>query len=1090
MCGAVAPRFIFILRHNLRLLSPSFSSHFHHRTLFSSFTRSPSSSSLTPKLKLKASHHHQQQQHIHTQPSQSPLTGTHHPWPEFSRFLSHISSAGYTSPSDAFSPTVELSQAEVSACLSFARDRPNLLRLLSIRDVAVVVQHGTPFMFSDSQDSVSKMKSFLSNGDSTALDSDKANMVDLMKFMLSYASSCLVSSEMNNLYNRNLVESSVRNLFGELFKLSYSTPGPNSFDSVQNQMPGGRFEHTMPPGQNIEMKRGDWICPRCNFMNFARNMKCLECEEARPKRQLTGGEWECPQCDFHNYGRNVACLRCDCKRPGQISLGSINTTSHPGYGNVNHSNTSDIDARLVANEEKARRWFNKVSQLDSNSDINSVIDDEDFPEIMPLRKGVNRFVVSTRKTPLERRLTNAQYKRSLGNNDAPEVKDYKTGESAKSRDTLDDILGRSTGPPRSDYKNMGAEQSFSGERQPSIASNTSHFQDVKGNNTNTLSPFPSYASSGDTDSTQLSTNSSSENVIKDKEREQAEKSDRWFRKIAELNDVPDITSAISDDDFPEIMPMRKGENRFVFSKKKDRSLTTPAYKRRLAMEQSGNTNFVPLVPFPPDYFAKKEKPQADGTDSTDRSNVESSSVSEGTEMSGDATARPEQSPGPSSDQISSKNNRIGSTYAASSSGDSSQDFKRRLAMEQSGNTNFVPLVPFPPDYFAKKEKPQADGTDSTDRSNVESSSVSEGTEMSGDATARPEQSPGPSSDQISSKNNRIGSTYAASSSGDSSQDFKRRLAMEQSGNTNFVPLVPFPPDYFAKKEKPQADGTDSTDRSNVESSSVSEGTEMSGDATARPEQSPGPSSDQISSKNNRIGSTYAASSSGNSSQDFKRRLAMEQSGNTNFVPLVPFPPDYFAKKEKPQADGTDSTDRSNVESSSVSEGTEMSGDATARPEQSPGPSSDQISSKNNRIGSTYAASSSGNSSQDFNQDHVPNLTESSSTDSAAENQSVGTEWSGKSLEGSAVREPDPLDMSEEAKAERWFRRVAQIKDISELSQIPDEDFPSIMPMRKGVNRFVVSKRKTPLERRLTSQQYRRNLPAVSSDPVKRENEGS
>jgi len=93
-------------------------------------------------------------------------------------------------------------------------------------------------------------------------------MVDLMKFMLSYASSCLVSSERNNLYNRNLVESSVRNLFGELFKLSYSTPGPNSFDSVQNQMPGGRFECTMPPGQNIEMKRGDWICPRYSLKSF------------------------------------------------------------------------------------------------------------------------------------------------------------------------------------------------------------------------------------------------------------------------------------------------------------------------------------------------------------------------------------------------------------------------------------------------------------------------------------------------------------------------------------------------------------------------------------------------------------------------------------------------------------------------------------------------------------------------------------------------------------------------------------------------------------------------------------------------------
>ncbi|KAJ1397775.1 hypothetical protein SESBI_31567 [Sesbania bispinosa] len=34
-------------------------------------------------------------------------------------------------------------------------------------------------------------------------------------------------------------------------------------------------------------------------------------------------------------------------------------------------------------------------------------------------------------------------------------------------------------------------------------------------------------------------------------------------------------------------------------------------------------------------------------------------------------------------------------------------------------------------------------------------------------------------------------------------------------------------------------------------------------------------------------------------------------------------------------------------------------------------------------------------------------------------------------------------------AKRWFRCVAQIKDISELCEIPDEDFSSIMPMRKG-----------------------------------------
>ncbi|KAL6213312.1 hypothetical protein ACLB2K_012759 [Fragaria x ananassa] len=71
-------------------------------------------------------------------------------------------------------------------------------------------------------------------------------------------------------------------------------------------------------------------------------------------------------------------------------------------------------------------------------------------------------------------------------------------------------------------------------------------------------------------------------------------------------------------------------------------------------------------------------------------------------------------------------------------------------------------------------------------------------------------------------------------------------------------------------------------------------------------------------------------------------------------------------------------------------------------------------------------------------------------------------WTGKSLEGSAVKEPNPLDMSEEAKAERWFKRVAQVEDISELSQIPDEDFPSIMPMHKGVNRKTMVAEKSEI----------------------------
>lgn len=94
------------------------------------------------------------------------------------------------------------------------------------------------------------------------MDTDKALTVDLMKFILSYASNPSVSSERNNFDDEELVESSVRSLLSELAKLSYSISESNSFGTVQNQSPD-RFGQTLTPvGQTVEMKRGDWICPR------------------------------------------------------------------------------------------------------------------------------------------------------------------------------------------------------------------------------------------------------------------------------------------------------------------------------------------------------------------------------------------------------------------------------------------------------------------------------------------------------------------------------------------------------------------------------------------------------------------------------------------------------------------------------------------------------------------------------------------------------------------------------------------------------------------------------------------------------------
>ncbi|XP_054790887.1 zinc finger protein VAR3, chloroplastic-like [Prosopis cineraria] len=869
-----AARFLVLLTTPFPLLHRRSSSSLlrlsrHRKFLLSSFHHlncSPSYAPLllSPPLKASRQLHNQAASSVRNGYLEDSSLGPHHshPWPEWSKFIDHISASGYFDNrpcEDEFVAAGELNPfflREASACLAFARDRQNILRLLSRRDVEVVVEHGTPFLFQDAEDSVRKMRSFISNSTISVLDSDQAHMVDLMKFMLSYTSNPLVLSERDNLRNRDLVESSVRNLFAELFKLTCNASGSNSCGAMQNQMPV-RSGQTMAPTKKIEMKRGDWICPRCNFMNFARNIKCLECEEARPKRQLTGAEWECPQCDFYNYGRNMTCMRCDCKRPGQIQLAVVNTPTGVGFGNESRTNTSDIDGRLAANEEKAQRWFSKVSQLDSTSDINSMTSDEDFPEIMPLRKGVNRFVVSTKKTPLERRLDNTQYNRNLGNDGTGEVDDFQASKATKSPHTsvsqrLDEILGRPAGHSQSDNMSFASGHNTNTDSPPSISSSPQYrnlrssdsghapfvplpadtfaqtSENLKTGESKKVVPVSDAGSGNLGDSSHLSS-SSNQLDRENKEQEQAEKSERWFRKVSELHNVSDLTSAISDEDFPEIMPMRKGENRFVVSKKKDRSLTSPAYKRQLAMEQASNTSYVPFVPFPPGYFAKKDKQQSDGTNSTDKLIIESASeVAEKLpEMSDDTGHRIE-----------------GGDYV-------------------KGMTN------------------------------------------DGGFPARP--------------------------------GLQRRDYAQDGGNQ----------DLSMNNWGPQA----------------------------------------------------SVQGSSNNDKD---------------------PGDKYTRYE--------------------------------------------------------------------NKDHMPNSNESSSP--TPENQNVRAQWTGKSLEGSAVKEPDPLDMSEEAKAERWFRRVAQIKDISELSQIPDEDFPSIMPMRKGVNRFVVSKRKTPLERRLTSQQYRKNLPVVSSDPIKKENEGS
>lgn len=673
----------------------------------------------------------------------------HHPWPEFVNFVNWVSCSGYYNAPLDVDLFVDAHQLHdhflkvANASLAFARDFPTLLWSLPKEDIEVVVASGSPFLFTNGSASAARMKILLCDGVHILSESDKPSTADLMEFLLSYAHMAIGYSEDMKILSR--VESSVRKLFSELANSKGTST--ESVATIQKKISDSYAQAPRSFGKNFEKKRGDWTCPRCSFMNFAKNLQCLQCEEHRPKKFLLGGEWECPQCNFCNFGRNVVCLRCDCKKPAVNLFLSPTSDSDWRLGIPSvKGNTKKINS--VVKEEQ--QWFTKITELEKSSDMSSALGYEDLPETM--KAGDNRFATIARNSGI----VDSPFRSNL------QTTDDEYDINVNISQSLEEHMGQKTSPYMSnkgDIVNKSRASNFS-----AMSSTASQYEQHN---------EPKFGLDTDAPAQQLMSKErfSSNMETKDNERGQAKKSERWLKKVTELRDVENLPNTVSDDEFPEIMPMRKGENRFVVSKKKDRSLSSPMYKRRVAMEQAGKNSYVPFVHFPPDYFAK-DKPQ-EGSEST-RSN------------------------------------------------------------EQTGVMSL------------------------------------------------------------------------------------------DSG------------------------------------------------------------------------------------------LARE-----------------------------------------------------SKEDESCNPTSNHVNPNPKSFDSQF------NSPNGYSESH-----------STSEKATVIDSWRERSLEGSGVKESDPLDMSEEAKAERWFQHVAQIKDISELSQIPDEDFPSVMPMRKGVNRFVVRKRKTPLERRLTSSQYRRSLPVVGSDPVK------
>ncbi|MED6168698.1 hypothetical protein PIB30_013889 [Stylosanthes scabra] len=290
-----------------------------------------------------------------------------HPWPEWVSFVDRLSNKGYLTKSsssgddgdDAVYVNMNLLK---NACLNFGRDRYDLFKLLSSSDIQAIVEGGCPNLLRKVVNSAKRLRAHLQLDEGEVCSAchlrgscDRAYVimetlglgvdartVDVVRILLFYALDPVVLSGGEKPSGRELVESSVRKLLSQLIEFSESSPAPapapslpapaRSKSTAQNAVAEGQplTSTTSKSSKDVEMKNRDWICQKCNFMNFARNTKCFHCNEYKPKDvdqpaiQMSQGDWICPECSFMNFSRNVKCLNCKTAGPETAGPKRIN----------------------------------------------------------------------------------------------------------------------------------------------------------------------------------------------------------------------------------------------------------------------------------------------------------------------------------------------------------------------------------------------------------------------------------------------------------------------------------------------------------------------------------------------------------------------------------------------------------------------------------------------------------------------------------------------------------------------------------------------------------------------------------------------
>lgn len=173
---------------------------------------------------------------------------------------------------------------------------------------------------------------------------------------------------------------------------------------------------SLAPGQTVS--EGDWRCPTCSDLQFARNPTCRKCGTQKPHYLATakgptaeemqlalmpsipelagltmGGEWVCPMCKEVTFAGRNTCRRCNCPRPEGARI--ENQVQHQLAGGGYIGYLPDV-TKVEATSSWAKQWdapapavmmpFNaiaadspfalKCAKSDSSSDSSSSSDSE------------------------------------------------------------------------------------------------------------------------------------------------------------------------------------------------------------------------------------------------------------------------------------------------------------------------------------------------------------------------------------------------------------------------------------------------------------------------------------------------------------------------------------------------------------------------------------------------------------------------------------------------------------------------------------------------------------------------------------------